>query len=73
MAAGESDKVELTTLSANSPRLVLQAEATGTGGPNLDRLLPRAEALANHECYVCGPPGLIDAVSRTLLERSVPT
>lgn len=63
---------ELTTLSANSPGLVLQAEATGTGVPNLNRLLPGAEALANHECYVCGPPGLIDAVSRTLLERSVP-
>jgi ferredoxin-NADP reductase len=40
--------------------------------PNLNRILPRAEALANHECYVCGPPGLIDAVSRTLLDRSVP-
>lgn len=63
---------ELTTLSANSPGLVLQAEATGTGVPNLSRLLPGAEALANHECYVCGPPGLIDAVSRILLDRSVP-
>ena len=64
---------ELTTLSANSPGLALQAEATGTGVPNLNRLLPSAEALANHECYVCGPPRLIDAVSRTLLERRVPT
>lgn len=63
---------ELTTLSANSPGLVLQAEATGTGVPNLNRLLPGTEALANHECYVCGPPGLIDAVSRILLDRSVP-
>jgi len=63
---------ELTTLSANSPGLVLQAEATGTGVPNLNRLLPGADALANHECYVCGPPGLIDAVSRILLDRSVP-
>lgn len=63
---------ELNTLSANSPGLVLQAAATGTGVPNLKRLLPRADALANHECYVCGPPGLINAVSRALLDRSVP-
>ena len=72
---GEQDAAyleELTTLSANSPGLVLQAEATGTGVPNLNRLLPGADALANHECYVCGPPGLIEAVSRALLDRSIP-
>lgn len=63
---------ELTLLSAQRPGLVLQAEATGAGVPNLDRSLPGAEALTDHECYVCGPPGLIDAVSRALLERSVP-
>jgi predicted ferric reductase len=72
---GEPDAAyldELTALARYSPGLVLQAEATGKNVPDLNRLLPRAEALENHECYVCGPSGLIDAVSRTLLDRSVP-
>ena len=72
---GEQDAAyldELTALSQHCPNLVLQAEATGSGMPNLHQLLPAAEALANQECYVCGPPGLIEAVSRLLLERGVP-
>lgn len=72
---GEQDAAyldELTALSQYCPELALQAEATGSGMPNLSRLLPAAEALANQECYVCGPPGLIEAVSRLLLERGVP-
>jgi ferredoxin-NADP reductase len=72
---GEQDAAyldELNALARHSPGLVLQAEATGTGLPNLNRLLPRAEALADHECYVCGPPGLIKVVSQALLDRSIP-
>lgn len=72
---GEHDAAyldELTALARHRPGLVLQAEATGTGVPDLNRLLPRAEALENHECYVCGPPGLIYTVSRTLIDRGIP-
>jgi predicted ferric reductase len=72
---GEQDAAyldELAALAMHSPKLVLQTEATGTGLPNLSRLLPEAGALTNHECYVCGPPGLIDTVSRALLDRGVP-
>ncbi len=63
---------ELTALSARCAEFSLHAEATGSGLPNLNRLLPEAAALANHECYLCGPPGLIEAVSRILLARKVP-
>lgn len=72
---GEQDAAyldELTALSTSCPELALLAQATGTGMPNLQQLLPAAEVLANQECYVCGPPGLIEAVSRVLLERGVP-
>ncbi len=72
---GEQDAAyldELIALAKHCPGLVLLAEATGTGLANLSRLLPEASALANHECYVCGPPGLIEAVSRALLDRSIP-
>ena len=72
---GEQDAAyldELAALSKHSPKLALQTEATGTGLPNLSRLLPDAGALANHECYVCGPPGLIKLVSRALIDRGVP-
>ena len=63
---------ELTELAANCPALSLLAEASGAGLPDLGRALPDAAALVDHECYVCGPPGLIDAASRTLQERGVP-
>jgi len=72
---GEPDAAyldELTALSAGCAGLSLQAEATGSGLPDLNGLLPEAAALANHECYLCGPPGLIEAVSRILLARNVP-
>ncbi len=72
---GEQDAAyldELMALSASCAELSLQAEETGSGLPNLNSLLPEADALANHECYLCGPPGLIEAISRILLERNVP-
>ena len=72
---GEPDAAyldELASLAKDSPGLALQAVAAGTDMPDMNRLLPEFAALANHECYVCGPPGLIAAVSQALLERSIP-
>lgn len=72
---GEQDAAyldELTALSASCAELSLQAEATGSGLPDLNSLLPAADVLKNQECYLCGPPGLIEAISRILLARNVP-
>jgi predicted ferric reductase len=62
---------ELRALAERDPQLSLQAVATGDEPPNLDSLLPEARALARHECYLCGPPGMLAAVRHSLHERGI--
>lgn len=63
---------ELTQLAHSHPELALTVDATETGVPDLAQRLPLADALTGRECYVCGPPALIEAVSRLLIGRGLP-
>lgn len=62
---------ELRALAERDPQLSLQALVTGNDPPNLDSLLPPACELAEIECYLCGPPGMIAAVRQCLYERGI--
>ena len=62
---------ELRAFAERDPQLSLQALATRTEPPNLDSLLPAAHELARHECYLCGPPGMLAAVRQSLHERGI--
>lgn len=62
---------ELRTIAARHARLMLDARATGDAIPDLDELLPADDTLRGHECYLCGPPGLIEGVTRVLRARGV--
>ena len=63
---------ELESLAATNAGLSLEAHATGDAIPDLAAILPGADQLIAHECYLCGPPGLLDAVGRILQSRGVP-
>lgn len=62
---------ELQTLAAHDPKLSLQAIATGQGIPDLQTLLPAADDLAQHECYLCGPPGMVAGLRKALKVRGI--
>jgi len=62
---------ELQTLAARDPKLSLQAIATGQTIPDLKALLPTADDLAQHECYLCGPPGMVAGLRKALKARGV--
>jgi toluene monooxygenase electron transfer component len=74
---------ELQALAERHPRFSYQAAISGAGagsgwtGPTgfihelVDRQL--GDLLADHECYLGGPPPMVEAVTRMLmLERQVP-
>ena len=62
---------ELAALAKGEPRLALEVVACGDRLPDLAALLPESTALAGHECYLCGPPGLLAAAIRILQKRGV--
>jgi predicted ferric reductase len=62
---------ELRKIAASDPQLTLQAIATGDERPDLEALLPDAAQLAGVACYLCGPPGLVAALKRSLGARGV--
>jgi predicted ferric reductase len=62
---------ELAALATAEPRLALHVVACGDRLPDLAAVLPAATALAGHDCYVCGPPGLLTAAVRILQQRGV--
>lgn len=62
---------ELRDCAANDPNFSLQALATGNEVPDLGTLLPSTKYLARHECYLCGPPGMLAAAKRSLLGRGI--
>ena len=63
---------ELESLAATNAGLSLEAHATGDGIPDLAAILPAADELTAHECYLCGPPGMLDAAGHILQSRGVP-
>lgn len=71
--AGAPYTQALHELAARQPLLDLRVEDTGEVLPNLDTLLPAAEELGGLECFLCGPSPLIDAASRLLQTRGVPS
>jgi len=62
---------ELHASAAADPLLSLQAVATGDDLADLDRVLPCAAQLSGVDCYLCGPPGLIEALKPALRARGV--
>ncbi|SBT05165.1 Ferric reductase domain protein protein transmembrane component domain protein [Candidatus Accumulibacter aalborgensis] len=62
---------ELRALADSDPQLSLQALATGNEPPEVNDLLPDALKLAGIECYLCGPPGMVAAVRKSLRERGI--
>ncbi len=63
---------ELQQLAQQQPALRLEVLATGDQPPDLAPLLPAGAELLNHACYLCGPPGLVDAAYKLLQSRGVP-
>lgn len=62
---------ELRALATHEPNLRWQEITCGEGLPDLAAALPAAEELAGHACYLCGPPGLIEAAGALLQQRGV--
>ena len=62
---------ELQDRADEDPKLSLQAMVTGNVPPDLESLLPDAQGLSGHECYVCGPPGMIAALKQALQHRGI--
>ncbi|MBI2277616.1 MAG: ferric reductase-like transmembrane domain-containing protein [Dechloromonas sp.] len=62
---------ELRALTAQDPKLSLRAVATGPTPPDLHALLPEAPGLAQHDCYLCGPPGMVAGLQKVLNERGI--
>ena len=62
---------ELQALANGDQQLSLKALATGDDAPDLNSLLPDTQGLAHHECYLCGPPGMVAALRKALHNRGV--
>lgn len=62
---------ELQVLAAKDPQLTLRAVATGPTLPDLNALLPAAPGLAQRDCYLCGPPGMLFGLRQVLHERGI--
>lgn len=63
---------ELRTLTAEHPQVELDDFATGPGLPDLPNIIPATADLAGWHCFLCGPPGLVNAVIGVLRLRGVP-
>jgi ferredoxin-NADP reductase len=62
---------EIQALAANDSNLSLCAVATGKDVPDLNTILPDATTLAQHDCYLCGPPGLVAGLRKALSGRGI--
>jgi predicted ferric reductase len=62
---------EIRAMAANSPNFSVQTIATGKDVPDLNIILPDAAALAQHDCYLCGPPGMVAGLRRSLRDRGI--
>lgn len=62
---------EIQALAANDPNLSFCAVATGKDVPDLNTILPEATALAQHDCYLCGPPGMVAGLRKALSGRGI--
>lgn len=62
---------ELQHLAAKDPQLSLHPVATGSSLPDPDVIAPPGTDLAKHECYLCGPPGLVTGLRKSLKTRGI--
>ncbi|MGX7742256.1 ferric reductase-like transmembrane domain-containing protein [Rhodopseudomonas parapalustris] len=62
---------ELREAANSDPNFTLHAVATGDRLPDLDALLPDDSKLSGVECYLCGPQGLVAALTPVLAARGV--
>lgn len=62
---------ELEMFARTNPGFTLEAKATGAALPDLANILPTTDRLLGQHCYLCGPPGLIAALSHLLQARGV--
>ncbi|MBP9712382.1 MAG: ferric reductase-like transmembrane domain-containing protein [Sterolibacterium sp.] len=66
---------ELHALAQQQPLLTLVVQASGAALPDLSKLLPQilsdAPQGGSRDCYLCGPPGLVAAARRVLMQRGV--
>lgn len=62
---------ELETLAGNDPGLSLKPVATGNAVPDLNALLADVADLAQHAVYLCGPPGMVAGLRKTLRDRGM--
>ena len=62
---------EIRVMAANNPNLSLRTVATGKDVPDLNILLPDATAMAQHDCYLCGPPGMVAGLRKALPNRGI--
>lgn len=62
---------EIREIAARDPNLSLRAVATGKDVPDLSLLIPDAAALARHDCYLCGPPGMVAGLRKALSLKGI--
>ena len=62
---------EIRAIAVRDPKLSLKAVATGNDVPDLSRLLPDAILLAQHDCYLCGPPGMVAGLRKALSAKGI--
>lgn len=62
---------EIRAMAARDPNLTLKDMATGNDVPDLSRLLPDAAVLAQHDCYLCGPPGMVAGLRKALSVKGI--
>ena len=62
---------EIRALAVRDPNLSLRAVATGKDVPDLSLLLPDAAVLTQHDCYLCGPPGMVAGLRKALSLKGI--
>ncbi len=62
---------EIKAIAGRDPNLSLRAVATGNDVPDLTLLLPDAAALTQHDCYLCGPPGMVAGLRKALSLKGI--
>ncbi len=62
---------EIKAIAGRDPNLSLRAVATGNDVPDLALLLPDAAALTQHDCYLCGPPGMVAGLRKALSLKGI--
>ena len=62
---------EIRAMAVRDPNLSLRAVATGKDVPDLSLLLPDAAVLTQHDCYLCGPPGMVAGLIKALSLKGI--